>query len=68
MSVNAAIIGLLLQHGANPNPKLFARGSETALTFCTPRDYPACAKELLPLLEKYNAARTAAGSANDKQH
>ena len=46
------VLAALLQHGANPDPSLYASSSYTAMSFCAD-NFPDCERELLPLLRQY---------------
>jgi tetratricopeptide (TPR) repeat protein len=46
-----SVCTLLLDHGADPNAKIIG-GEYTAIGFCAD-GFPICAKELLPLLQRY---------------
>jgi hypothetical protein len=49
-----AVLQVLLEQGAFPDPPLYAGSSYTAMSFCAD-NFPECQRELLPLLADYQA-------------
>jgi hypothetical protein len=57
-----AVVALLLARGANPDPPLYPGSSYTARSFCAD-NFPDCQRELLPLLDRAQAARAASAAS-----
>ncbi len=51
-NIKRDILAVLLQAGANPDPKLYPGSSYTAISFCA-EALPGCADTLLPVLKEY---------------
>lgn len=57
-----AVLTLLLESGADPDPRLYKGSSYGAIGFCAD-GYPDCERELLPLLSEHQAKREASMQA-----